>query len=197
MGISNKERENWVRDESRPQGFAIQLEISQGQATSHEISDTSHFWLSLKYHKNNAASSLSALPVLPTLLHGSSQHPSNTALVTTSSPMQQHCPTTHSHPFKTQAPSRKIFSAKKSNDSSVDLKNYFGRGGRLSPMPATRRALRASIPMGGCRGDVALPPSPPVTAPNSQGGCAITAHISAPSLPFPPPGWVCYTEEAC
>lgn len=92
MGIRNKGRENWVRDESRPQGFAVQLEISQGQAASHEISDTSHFWPSLKYHKNNAASSLSALPVLPTLPHGSSQHPSSAALGTTSSPMQQHCP---------------------------------------------------------------------------------------------------------
>lgn len=65
IGINNKKREK-TRSEMNPglRGFAKELEISQGRVAPREISDTSHFWLGQKYHKNNAASSFSALALL-------------------------------------------------------------------------------------------------------------------------------------
>lgn len=59
IAINNKKGEQ-SKSEMNPglrRGFAKELEISQGRVGPHEISDTSHFWLGQKYHKNNAASS--------------------------------------------------------------------------------------------------------------------------------------------
>lgn len=130
--------------------FAKYLEISQGRAASHEISDTSHFWLGQKYHKNNAASSLSMLAllfphsrqgfVLPKILRAPDPPVPATALPNGADGVRLF------FLLRPMRRERKIFLANKSSDSFVDLKNYFG----------TERAPRRRSPELMLAGDVLL-----------------------------------------
>lgn len=103
--------------------------------------------------------------------------------------------------FKTHAPRRKIFLVKKSNDSFVDPKNYFGTERappRRSPMPVlAAHGLLGILKLprvGGCRRDIAPPslPDPPgLRTPETAGGqgcCAIPLYtFQFGPYPFRPP----------
>lgn len=113
-------------------------------------------------------------------------------------------------PIKTHVSRRKIFLVKKSNDSSVDPKNYFGTERappQRSPMPMrSADGLLAILNYPGEVGaEATLHPQPPgsprITNPRDRWWpgilCNPTVRVSVRSLPFPPSGRVCYTEEAC
>lgn len=118
------------------------------------------------------------------------EHPSGTASIPWAQPPAPRAARRPFSSFETHAPSRKVFLAEKSNESSVDPKNYFGRGRRRSPRPSPAAAPPAApagrLQKGHCT--PSLPSLPRFGAPDGQGGCAIPLHtFQLGPYPFRPP----------
>lgn len=165
----------------------------------HEISDTSHFWLGQKYHKNNAASSFSALALLfPHSQPGSASQ-------TCSRPRihQQHQAQAPSGiSFQPQALSREIFLVQKPNESFCGSQGLFlGRGVRL-PLLMLPGHLQPPGTGGHTEGTAPSASDPAgwqslEAAPGPGLLCNPSVHVSELGpYPFRPPGRVCYAEEA-
>lgn len=140
---TNKEKRKQTRSEMNPglEGFAKELEISQGPVAPHEICDTSHFWLGQKYRKNNAASSFSALALLfPHSQQGLSASQASSRLrIRRHRPRHRLAQTASSgFSFQPRALSQgRYFWSRKKNQMThfVDLKNYFWAGACAFPQP--------------------------------------------------------------
>lgn len=142
-------------------GFAKALEISPGRAASHEISDTSHFWLGQKYHKNNAASSLSALAALPTLpawiIPASIPRAPRASLGR--SPQHPGLPAAPSLPSRPMRRAGRYFWPRNQMSHLWIRRTISGGEGGAVPGRRLQRLLQQPR-LGGCRRDIALPACP-------------------------------------